>query len=748
MTMSGPSVARRILRVLSDPRTLPSKVRNRVDSLLNDSTGVRVVWPRSGRALLEPFRVSRPHGRQVLVLTHATLVSPGTERAMFAGLPNTSVGYPAYPGYSGSGEVILGGAETTGLAPGAHVAGPFQHASLQVLDEDQLVTVPPGVDLDLAAFIQLGVIAIQGVRKGRIGFGDHVAVLGSGLLGILAGQLARIAGAGRVTLVGGTAARLKLASDEGLATIDRRIAAASVAELEADVTIDATGNPVAIGDAVRATRRGGRIVLLGSNRGVTPGLDLAELRCEGLELVGAHITSLPPHDRAAARWPWRDEASLVLDLIAGQRLIVHTLLSHDVNPAEAERFYRVLSGDSTVLGAAFRWDQLDRRRRYTPGRDIVRERLRRAKPAAAVPAQPAAPVSVVASAPTRRLGMALIGCGEIALDNARAIDASPLAELRVAMDIDEGLARDMARRYGAEATAEVSAIWKRDDIDTVFISVPHHLHAPLTIEAARHGKHVIVEKPMATTVEEAEAMIDACRRAGVELGVCYAHRYLPYVQRAKSLIDRGAIGRLLGVHLVHLLDKPPSYWSRGRTGRVTSDWRRTRATSGGGVLVFNLVHYLDLIHYLTGLSVTEAFGVHTTADSPTETEDTISVSLRLGEDLVANVLGASCVRGATQQHQQLRIWGTEGHLNVAEPFQVYSLHDVDGLLPGAWHDLGEWEWGIERREYVTRFASAVFENRRPEVGGDEGLAVQRVVAAIYAAQTSGQAQRLGELERV
>jgi predicted dehydrogenase len=149
--------------------------------------------------------------------------------------------------------------------------------------------------------------------------------------------------------------------------------------------------------------------------------------------------------------------------------------------------------------------------------------------------------------------------------------------------------------------------------------------------------------------------------------VIYCQRYLPYIQKAKQMIEQGALGKLLGLNLTHYLDKPVSYWTGGRTGRVTTDWRLSKEKGGGGVLVFNLVHYLDIIGYLTSQEVVKAYSEYGTFDSPSETEDTISVTLRYDNQLVGNITAASCVRGADMSHQQLYIWGTEGQLIIGEP---------------------------------------------------------------------------------
>ena len=746
--MSGQKFRSKLGKAIVQPYKIPGYLKRQVDHILNTVEGSRVVWPKPGRAVLEPCQVERPSGDELLVLTHATLVSSGTERAMFARLLNAGVRFPYYPGYSGAGEILMVGDAVTRFKVGDRVAARFPHASLAVVKEERVIPIPEGVTMEQACFFRLGVIALQGVRKAQIQLGESVTVLGPGLIGQLVIQLAAAAGAYPITVVASSGRRLSLATEYGAhATINLAEESDAVNSVQADVTIDVTGSPDAIHDAIRCTRPGGRVVLLGSSRGITHDLDFDYVRKAGLTLIGAHITSLPHTERWPGWWPECQEGEIILRFLSDGRLNVDRLSSDEIFPPEAELFYRrLVQGDPSILAAIFRWDQLPEAQRWAAPR---REALARGRILQAVlgtgassdggrsPSMSSAPVPQVALAESQvsgNLRVGLIGCGEIAVRNARAAQEAANASIAMVMDVNPTVAGDLAKRHKVPYTTDVDELLNCDDVDAVLISVPHYLHAPLTIQAAHHGKHVMVEKPMATSLADADVMIAACQESGVKLSVIYCQRYLPYVQRAKALIEQGAIGKLLGVHLIHYLDKPTSYWVGGRTGRVTTDWRTSKEKSGGGVLVFNLVHYLDMIRYLTDLEVVQVYGDFGTFDSPVETEDTISVSLRYSSQIIGNITAASCVRGSILSHQQLRIWGTDGQIIVGEPLEFYSLHQVEDYQPGEWHTLAEWEWGIERKEYLQRFARAVLCDEEPEVSGRDGRAVQAIVEAIYASR--------------
>ncbi|MGH2617720.1 MAG: Gfo/Idh/MocA family protein, partial [Thermomicrobiales bacterium] len=118
-----------------------------------------------------------------------------------------------------------------------------------------------------------------------------------------------------------------------------------------------------------------------------------------------------------------------------------------------------------------------------------------------------------------RLRIGIIGCGEIAVRMAAAIAGSRHAQHVMVMDTRAALAQDLGEQYGVPWTDNVDVLLANPAVDAVYIAVPHHLHAPLTIRAAAAGKHVLVEKPIATTLADAEAMIAAARASGVWLSV-------------------------------------------------------------------------------------------------------------------------------------------------------------------------------------------------------------------------------------
>ena len=238
--------------------------------------GKRVVWPQRGQVKIEEFDLPTVGENQVLVKTDVSLISPGTERAFLLGLPNAVGSYPQRPGYSNVGEVIDIGAGVTDIAVGDKVASSAGHSSHVLLSANNAFKVANGFAEEAAVFFNLCAISLQGVRKARIELGEPVAVMGQGLIGLLALQLARLNGAFPVIAVDVAENRLKLALECGAdfalnpkdAAFEDKLADITKGE-GPSVVIEATGSPEPVNTAFKLAGWRGRVILLASTRGET-----------------------------------------------------------------------------------------------------------------------------------------------------------------------------------------------------------------------------------------------------------------------------------------------------------------------------------------------------------------------------------------------------------------------------------------------------------------------------------------------
>ena len=219
----------------------------------------------------------------------------------------------------------------------------------------------------------------------------------------------------------------------------------------------------------------------------------------------------------------------------------------------------------------------------------------------------------------------LIGAGAIGKIRADALKVSPVCELVAVADLDEARARAAApdARYYADADALIEA----DDVDAVIISTPPTLHEPMAVAAASAGKHVLVEKPMAATPDACERMINAAKATGVLLTVGYNHRYFEALKLVRDVVRSGEIGALSHV--------------RGFTGHTglsefKAPWMYDKKVMGGGALMDNGTHMIDLVRYIAG-DPNEVFGFATHKVWGLDVEDEAIALLRTAEGITASI---------------------------------------------------------------------------------------------------------------
>lgn len=328
--------------------------------------GRRIVWPAPGQAEIEDFEVPAPTADTVLIETHASVVSAGTEKAWLLAKPNTSQRFPQYPGYSAAGRVLAVGANVQGLRPGDRVvAYHSNHASHSVKDPRDLVRIEDdAVPAAEAAFVVIAAMSLQGVRKARLELGESVAVMGLGLLGLFATQLARLDGALPVIALDIVDERRRLALQLGADHALPPAAPDFVAGFRAltgghgaDVVIEVTGSTPAMQQALACVAPHGRVVALGCSREPADGIDFyRDVHRPGVVIIGAHNMVRPAHDSSPGHWTMRDDMRALLRLLGAGRLAVRPMISEEVAPDQAPAVYRrLVETPAAPLGVVFLW---------------------------------------------------------------------------------------------------------------------------------------------------------------------------------------------------------------------------------------------------------------------------------------------------------------------------------------------------------------------------------------------------------
>jgi len=316
-----------------------------------------------GVLFLKEETVDAPLPTQVQVAVKASIVSPGTERAFILSLENTDRNYPRVLGYSAAGVVTAVGSAVTEFKEGDRVAGIMPHCTLHNAESRNLVHVPDGLSFEEAAFVRIGVIAMQAVRKARIELGEGVLVLGLGLIGQTAVQLAKINGAVPVIGLDLIESKRTLARELGCAYVfDSReedlpgkLRALNFGRLP-QVTIESTGFPQPIEQAICLAERFGRVVILGSTRGSTEINFYRDVHKKGIDIIGAHISCNPTDVSYPGFWTFRDNANCFLQLVKEKRFRVNGLVSQYAGYQDYAEIYRnVLEKNDDYITSIIRW---------------------------------------------------------------------------------------------------------------------------------------------------------------------------------------------------------------------------------------------------------------------------------------------------------------------------------------------------------------------------------------------------------
>ena len=320
------------------------------------------------------------------------------------------------------------------------------------------------------------------------------------------------------------------------------------------------------------------------------------------------------------------------------------------------------------------------------------------------------------------LQFALIGCGLIG--RKRAASMAP-GQLRYACDLDAARGAELAKSYpGCTALTEHKTALADPAVSAVIISTQNGSLAPLALDAVRAGKHVLVEKPGALSAAQLRAVQAAAEKTGVKVRLGYNHRFHPALQKARELVDSGALGPLMFLR--------GRYGHGGRKG-YDREWRADPKLSGGGELIDQGVHLIDLAGWFLGEFPTVA-GHAATFFWDMKVDDNAFVSLRTAGGQTA-WLHASCTEW--KNLFSLELYGRNGKVAVDGLGGSYGLEKCTyyKMLPQmgppettVWdYPASDGSWALE----LAAFAEDIRTGRPPSPGLREGIRTLEIVESIY-----------------
>lgn len=328
------------------------------------------------------------------------------------------------------------------------------------------------------------------------------------------------------------------------------------------------------------------------------------------------------------------------------------------------------------------------------------------------------------------VNFAIVGCGVIADIHAQGIMNTKQAKLIAVCDHDGERGRQFAARYGASFYESYDEMLANGEIEVVNICTPSGLHPQQTITAARAGKHVLCEKPIGINMSSVAEMIAVCREQGVMLSTVFPRRVSPAAQYVKRLIDSGELGRITLADAVMKIYRSQQYYD-------SAGWRGTWELDGGGAMMNQGIHLIDLVQWLAG-GVSSVYGQAGALQRNIEVEDTAVAVLRLNSGGIGML--EMTTTALPEQAQRIEIHGEKGTVVLTE--DIISVLHINGKSV----ELPEFEpfqvLPDGHRLQIEDMAQAVLEQRQPFITGEDGVHALEIILATYQSARTGQSVQL------
>ncbi|MBM7650805.1 Gfo/Idh/MocA family protein [Neobacillus cucumis] len=334
----------------------------------------------------------------------------------------------------------------------------------------------------------------------------------------------------------------------------------------------------------------------------------------------------------------------------------------------------------------------------------------------------------------KKLRIGVIGCGSIAQHrHLPEYQVNPNVELVAVCDINQERAMEVAEKYGVISYTDYNELLKSGEVEAVSVCTPNYLHAPISIAALEAGLHVLCEKPMATSKEEAEAMIAAAEKNGKKLMIGHNQRFVPSHQKARQLIQSGEIGKIYSFRTAFGHGGPENWSVEGKEG-----WFFQKEKAFVGAMGDLGVHKADLIRYVLGEEITEVGSfVETNAKDFADVDDNAVCVLKT-ESGIIGTLAASWAYVSKEDNSTI-IYGEKAILRLEDdPINSLVVQYSTGEVVK--YELGKIQsndaGGQSNSHVIEKFVNAVLQDQEPAVTGEEGMkSLEVILAALKSNET-------------
>lgn len=329
-----------------------------------------------------------------------------------------------------------------------------------------------------------------------------------------------------------------------------------------------------------------------------------------------------------------------------------------------------------------------------------------------------------------KLKVAIIGCGNIFPMHAQSIVSREDAELVAVCDVKQERAEEKAKIYQCGIYTDYMEMFEKEKIDVLHICLPHHLHAPVTIEAAKRKIHILTEKPMSIHYDDAKAMVEAAKENKVTLGVIFQNRYNPGSQLIKRMLDNGDLGTIKSGKLSVTWDRSDEYYQK-------SDWKGTWEKEGGGVIIDQAIHTMDLMRWFINEEIKYVdASISNRAHEIIEVEDAAEGVIAYKNGIVTAFhainyytydapveIELHCEKGiAKMVADRATVRLLDGREFIADNNPQETFHYENGV---------KGYWGVSHVKQINNFYDSLTTGIPLDITGEEALKTQEMICAVY-----------------
>ncbi len=327
------------------------------------------------------------------------------------------------------------------------------------------------------------------------------------------------------------------------------------------------------------------------------------------------------------------------------------------------------------------------------------------------------------------LRVGIVGCGNIFPMHGYPVDKLDSAELIAVCDIKEERAQKRAKDLGCSYYTDYKEMIDKEKLDVVHICTPHYMHAPIAIYAAKNKANVLTEKPMSIKLEDAKEMIDVAKANNVTLGVIFQNRYNQGSKLIKETLESGELGKILSGKLSVTWDRSDEYYTR-------SDWKGTWEKEGGGVVIDQAIHTMDLMRWFidSDIEYVDA-NISNRAHEIIEVEDSAEGVIKYKNGVITGFYAVNyygydapveielyCENGIAKMIADKGIVTFKNGKTMtadADPHEVFNYGDVKSY------------WGVSHVKQIENYYESLLSGKKPDITGEEAYKTQKMICAIY-----------------